>query len=168
MSSNEFEKLTILGAEMEIKRSITVGHVTQVAFVRCESVTINGVEYGGYFRIEKYAARDALHLDLGGMWRSGMAGRGGLTDGARNKLTKAFKDEVFPNVPLPTHEELTESLRAEYISAGRSMGADLLCKARMSQYGHERERLGYLNEFDVRDALIQGFKEHMSNEGIEL
>lgn len=160
--------LNLLGAEMHMTRSVTVGHITQVQFVKCDSVTINGIEYGGYFRIEKHASRDALHLDLQGMYRVGVVGAVGMTDGARNKMIATFKSEVFPNIELPTHEELADSIREEFEREGRSMASKLMHTAKMSQYGNERERLGYLNENDVKAALLAGFTAYMEENGVTL
>ncbi|GAA1411966.1 hypothetical protein AUR04nite_00350 [Glutamicibacter uratoxydans] len=170
--SAKFERepitLELLGAEMTMKRSVHVDHWVQIEFVTCESLTINGIEYGGYFRIEKRHNGDALTLDLAGMNRKGvMGGIVGMTDAARVKLVDAFKSEVFPNIVIPSHEEMADAILDEYRSKGGSLASELLRDARSSTY-RNREHAGYVNDIEVREAMVAGFVAYMAENGVSL
>lgn len=169
--TSKFERepitLEILGAEMVMKRSVIVGQWVQIEVVGCESVTINNIEYGGYFRIEKHHRRERLQLDLAGLYRKDVIGCVGVTDAARAKLCKAFESEVFPNIVIPSHEEEAEAILEEYRSSGRSAASKLLRDARMAVYSN-REHAGYVDDLQVRDAMIAGFVSYMAKEGVTL
>lgn len=169
--TSKFERepiaLKVLGAEMTMKRSVSVDQWVQIEFVTCESVTINNIEYGGYFRIEKHHRRERLHLDLAGMYRKGVVGCVGMTDAASAKLHKAFEAEVFPSIVIPSHEEEAEAILEEYRTAGRSAASGLLRDARVATY-RNREHAGYVDDLQVRDAMIAGFVAYMAEEGVTL